>query len=364
MGGRQAGRVQPLVREGDGAPGCSRYSSNLAAWAVGHGARLGMLLGMVLFAACGAWESVPDADPGALKAFEVPERSTKISPDTAVQAFKAETDQASEYRLGDGDDLFLEVVGRPELSGPHRVGPDGRITLSVAGPLQVRNLTRQAAAAAVAKALSPYYRNIYATLRVDKYNSNRVVVIGRVENPGALSFETPPYLLEVLAKAGGLPLLRKEQVLTRCAVIRGEKILWLDLKRLLTGDTSLNVRLQRDDVVYIPDSTDTSVFVLGEVKTPGVYRLTPQMSLMDVLSQAGGPAVDANLDEIHLLRPSKRLHLALSIEQLLSADPSLNVAIEEGDIVYVPRSGIAKIGYMIQKINPFAYLLLISTIAF
>ncbi|MEZ5584694.1 MAG: SLBB domain-containing protein [Candidatus Competibacteraceae bacterium] len=51
-----------------------------------------------------------------------------------------------------------------------------------------------------------------------------MIVLGRVENPGVLRFDTPPTLLEALAQAGGLPLLlRKEQLLTRCAVIRGEK---------------------------------------------------------------------------------------------------------------------------------------------
>jgi polysaccharide export outer membrane protein len=315
---------------------------------------LGVLLTLT---ACSFWETVPEATPDALNAFEAPKRSTKVSTDEAVNAFTADREPSSEYRLGDGDDIYLEVVGRPELSGAHRIGPDGRITLSVAGPVTMRHLTRQQAAAEIAKALAPYYRNAYATLRVDKYNSNRVIVIGRVENPGALSFETPPHLLEVLAKAGGLPLIRKEQVLTRCAVIRGEKILWVDLKRLLTGDTVLNIRLERDDVVYIPDSTDTSVFVLGEVKQAGVYRLTPQMSFMDALSQAGGPTVDADMDEVHLIRPSKRVNLALSMEELLSADPKLNVAIDEGDILYVPRNGISKVGYVIAKMNPFGYWL-------
>lgn len=315
-----------------------------------------------LLSGCGAWETVPDADPETFQRFDVPERSVRLATDEAVRAFRAETDDAADYRLGDGDEVFLEVVGRDELSGPHRIGPDGRITLSVAGPIMLRNLTRQGAAEAITKALNPYYRNIYVTIRVDRYNSNRVIVIGRVENPGTLSFDTPPFLLEVLAKAGGLPLMRKEQVLTRCSVIRGNKILWVDLKRLLTGDTNLNVRLQRDDVVYIPDSTDTSVYVLGEVKEPGVYRLTPQMSFLDVLTQAGGPTVDANTHSLHLVRPSKNAHVEIDLPDLLVPDPKLNVAIEEGDIIYVPRSNAAKFGYFLQRLNPFSILFAIRTL--
>ena len=78
-------------------------------------------------------------------------------------------------------------------------------------------------------------------------------------------------------------------MLTRCAVIRNKKILWVDLKRLLNGDLSLNIRLKRNDTVYVPDAYDTSVYVLGEVNKPGVYRLTPKMSFLDALGQAGYP---------------------------------------------------------------------------
>jgi polysaccharide export outer membrane protein len=319
------------------------------------------LLLAILLAGCTAWESMPDATPGARYAFEVPDRSKTYSTSEVVQAFKAEVE--TEYRVWDGDQIQVDVLGRPELSGLHTIGPDGQITLPVAGVLLVRNKTRQDAAQTITQALSRYYKDIFTTLRVERYTSNRVIVLGRVEHPGALQFEYPPLLLEILAKAGGLPLLRPEQVLTRCAIIRGEKILWIDVKRLLTGDMSLNVQLMRNDTVYIPDSTDTSVFVLGAVNKPGVYRLTPQMSFLDALSQSGGPAPDANLAALHLVRPSKQAHLIIDLYDVLHPDPNMNMSMEEGDIIFVARSWEAKIGYVLQKINPFATLIALKGFA-
>ena len=178
-----------------------------------------------------------------------------------------------------------------------------------------------------------------------------------------LRFDTPPTLLEVLAQAGGLPLLRKEQLLTRCAVIRGDKILWVDLERLLTGDLALNISLQRNDVVYIPDASETPIYVLGAVRTPGVYRLTRQMSFLEALGQAGGPTVDANLGRLHVIRPAKGVNLAFALEQLLEPDPSLNVAMEAGDILYVPYHGVAKIGYILNRLNPFSTLFAIQQLS-
>lgn len=274
-----------------------------------------------------------------------------------------ESEVPSQYLIGPGDKLTVIVAGRPELSGQHTVGPDGNITLPFAGTIRMLDLNRDQAAEAIRRALSTYYLDVYITVRIDEYTSNRVVVLGRVEHPGVVHFEDNPTLIEVLSRAGGFPILRPEQVLTRCAVLRGNKILWLDLKRLLNGDLSLNIRLKRNDIVYIPDAYDTTVYVLGEVNKPGVYRLTPKMSFLDALGQAGGPNIDANTDEIRLIRPGQGLNQAVALDRVLAPDRTLNVALEEGDIVYVPRRGIAKIGYILKQINPFALLLSIQSLA-
>ncbi|MBK1643669.1 capsule biosynthesis protein CapA [Thiocapsa imhoffii] len=316
------------------------------------------LLATAVLSGCGTWERVPRATPDAAAAFEVPERRIEATSFELLKQFE----EAGEplYRLGPGDEIVVDIAARPEISGSHLVGPDGFITVPFAGPVLIGDLTREQAADQVLAALEPYYFDLSVTVGIMRYGSNRIVVLGRVENPGVLQFDSPPNLLETLAQAGGLPLLRPEQLLTRCAIIRGDAILWVDLARLLTGDLSLNIRLQRNDIVYIPDSTDTPVYVLGEVQSPGVYRLTPQMSFLDALSQAGGPTRDANLNRIHVIRPADRVNFSFSFMQILQPDPSLNVALKEGDIVYVARSGVSQIGYILDNFNPFSTLLLIN----
>ncbi len=322
--------------------------------------RLVLLFCILLLSSCGAWETIPDATPNAANAFEIPDRSKRISQPSAIKEFIEETKKVDDYLLYDGDDINIEVIGRPELSGVQPIGPDGRISLSVVGSVMVRNLTREQAAETINKALSPYYLNIFTTVRVEHYKSNRITVIGRVERPGEILFNTPPRLLDILAQAGGMPLMRKEQVLTRCAIIRKNTIIWIDLTHLLTGDTNLNVPLQRNDVVYIPDATDTAVFVLGAVNTPGVLRLTPQMSFMDAISQAGGITKDGNFSEVHLIRPSADVNMVIDMSDVLTPQKNLNVAINEGDIIFVPRSKAAKIGYILQEINPFTTMFAIT----
>lgn len=303
---------------------------------------------------CGAWETIPEATPNARAAFQAPEKREKLSSKSDYIPFKK--NPVESYELWDGDEINIEVLGRPELSGPRTIGSDGKITVGVVGSLLVRGLSRDKAASDIDKALGAYYKHVRTTVHVNKFASNKITVLGRVENPGSVPFDSPPTLIEVLSKAGGFPLLRPEQVLTRCSVIRGDQILWVDVARLLAGDMSLNVQLQRNDVVYIPDAFDTSVFVLGQVEKPGAYRLTPQMSFLDAIAQAGGPTEDSDKTQIHLIRPDQSVNLEVNLEDLLSPNKSAIVALKEGDIIYVPKNGIEHFGYYIRKLSPFSQI--------
>jgi polysaccharide export outer membrane protein len=53
----------------------------------------------------------------------------------------------------------------------------------------------------------------------------------------------------------------------------------------------------------------------------------------------------------------------VALDDVLAPDRTLNVALEEGDVVYVPRSGIATVGFWLSQVNPFAMLLSIQSIA-
>lgn len=257
------------------------------------------------------------------------------------------------YRLGAGDQVNVQVVGRPDISGRHVLGPDGVITVPVAGPVSLEAMTRTEAGDEVRKALDRYYEQPFVQIGVESYTSFRVTVLGRVQVPGQLAFDKQPRLLEALAKAGSLPVIDKQATLTRCAVFRGrDRIIWVDLKRLLNGgETAYNIALLRGDVIYIPDSSDTMVYVLGAVHRPGAYRLTPDMSLLDALSQAGGPNEDGNLDEIGIYRPSRQLSERVSLKDLQSGQRRVNFSMEEGDVLFVPKTGIANFGYVTRNLG-------------
>jgi polysaccharide export outer membrane protein len=307
------------------------------------------------------------AVPGSVddQSFQMRLKNRAFTSAEMLKTFESPADE--NYRLGSGDEITIDVWGRAELSGKHQIGPDGRITLPVVGSVILTGLTREEGASAVVQAYSKFYTNLSATLNVDVYTSNQIFVLGRVSKPGAIIFDRPPTLLEAITRAGSLPvggMGAENAQLTRCAVFRGrDQIAWIDLKALMTGaNLSLNLQLQRNDIVYVPDADDQLVYVLGEVKIPGAIHLTPNMSLMDALSKAGGPTEDAARGKMHLIRPSRELNRQISFDQLLSPDPNLNIALREDDIVYVPKSNIGKLGYMLQRLGGFGNLLVVGSV--
>lgn len=270
------------------------------------------------------------------------------------------------YLFGEGDEIVLEVWGRPELSGKHVVGPDGMITLPLAGHVQLANRSRDEAVGAIQRAFHSYYFDTSVTLRVEKYTANRIFILGRVSHPGALQFETAPTLLEAITRAGSLPVGgvgADKAALNRCAVFRGgDRVVWIDLKALLNGgNLAYNLRLRRNDVVYIPDSDDQLIYVLGSAEHPGAYRLTPGMTLLDALAQAGGTNREADANRLHIIRPSQGLNHQFSMKSLLSPEPGLNFSLEEGDILYIPRHGMTSIGYIMQTLSPLSSLLFVGS---
>ncbi len=257
------------------------------------------------------------------------------------------------YRIGSGDVVRVEVFGRPEVSGKHIVGPDGAITVPIAGDIVLGERTREEARNLIAQRLQNYYTQPTVSLIVDEYTSNQVTVLGRVERAGTQKFAQAPTLAEVLAGAGAMPILDKQATLTRCAILRGrEKLIWVDLKSLLNGDPAYNLRMKRGDIVFIPDSSDTSVYVLGQVGKPGSYRLTPRMTVLDAIAQAGGPTEDGKPEQIGLYRAGSNTTEMIAFTELINPARVLNYALEDGDVIFLPRSGLAEFGYFMRQLSP------------
>lgn len=295
--------------------------------------------------------------------FTASKKENKITPAHLLEQFDA---RQEDYTIGAGDEVAITVWNRPELSGKHSVGPDGQITLPYVGPVRLEGLTREASVAAVTKLLAPHYEDLNVTLQVTRYESNRIFVLGRVASPGVLRFEGRLSLLEAVTRAGGLPIGgigADKAALSRCMVFRGkDQVVWIDLRSLLNGSNlALNIHLRREDTLYIPDSDDQMVYVMGEVRRPGAVRVTPEMNFLSAIAQAGGPSPEARTGKVRLVRPAENLEREFDLKDFYRGGKVVNVSLQDGDVIYVPRSTFGTVGYVFEKLSPLTGWMLFGT---
>ena len=315
------------------------------------------VLASLLLSACGGLSPIApeqiQALPKALPGFKAVQRLEAAPMASKADLAALEEAADSDYRIGAGDVLRVDVFGRPEVSGRHVVGPDGRITLPLIGEVLVAEATRDEAVQALNGRLRGYFSRPVTTLGVEEYTSNQITVLGRVERAGVQRFPRLPTLAEVLANAGAMPILDKTATLTRTAIMRGrDRLIWVDLRAMLNGDLAYNIRMKKGDIVFIPDSSETAVYVLGAVSRPGSYRLTPRMSLLDALAQAGGATENARPERIGVYRAGAQRVEIFDLAALIDPSRAINHALEDGDVIYVPSSAMADIGYALRQLAP------------
>src|SRR6185295_15174551 len=111
--------------------------------------RLGLGI-LLLLAGC---ESAPEPLPPVV--FKPLPPPTPFSKSEALQQFDAAPLEA--YRIGEGDGVTFQVWDHPELTVTQAVGPDGVVTLPVAGPMRVSGMSREEAAKAVRAELLKFF---------------------------------------------------------------------------------------------------------------------------------------------------------------------------------------------------------------
>jgi polysaccharide export outer membrane protein len=328
--------------------------------------------------------SLQAQEPAANPSSPVPARAAQIqSPsepkltvrsEEALKDFQPAAD--AEYELGAGDEISMDFPGRPELTaaGKQVIGPDGRITLPLAGSIMVVDLTRSAAQKAIVTALTPYYTDLSVTVRVDKYSSNRVQVLGYVQHPGQILFEGAPTLLDAIGRAGLIaPTTTNKGETTNvgsgipetCTIYRGNSAaVSVNLRQLLlSGNDLADLRLRRNDKIYVPEPKESFVSVLGEVGKPGTIPLTPESTLTSVLSLAGccGEGGGFNPD-IHILQPSTGKEYKVKYNQILTLAGQKEYTLHSGDVIYINKTGLYKATWILQRISPVATMVSLAAL--
>lgn len=177
-----------------------------------------------------------------------------------------------------------------------------------------------------------------------------IYVFGAVNSPGRYAFNSDLGFLDIISAADGPNKdanLQQIKISHRNGTHASVTTLNLTLY-FETGDESLLPKVVPGDVIYIPHQdgnwldkpANRVVRLMGEVKKPGRYSFNSQMSLLDLLAEAGGPTDKAYIDKIMIVNSSccgdKSQTFSLRNYIKYPAETPIPM-LRPGDTVYVPN---------------------------
>jgi len=93
--------------------------------------------------------------------------------------------------------------------------------------------------------------------------------------------------------------------------------------------------------VTLMDIRRFKIQVLGAIHSPGYIYITPVDKVFDAIEKGGGVQKFAHPDIIKITRGEKTIEVKLK-DYLSGSDPSQNISLKEGDVIFVPFSEYAK----------------------
>ena len=253
-----------------------------------------------------------------------------------------------EYVLGPGDKLEIFVFRRDEMKEEATVSPTGKISYYLIGDLQAGGSTRFQLRDTIAARLAKFIKKPEVVVRITEYRSHKIYLLGQVKNPGVYTMTTDFSLLEAISAAGGTT---PNANLGGAYVVRDGKILLVNFVKLIEqGNMEENIPLSPEDVIYIADSRDQRVFVLGEVNKQSAVSIRHRLTLLEAITEAGGFTRDARKNAILVMRGN------LSQPEIMKVDAermdiAAGLALERGDIVYVASSSFANVEQIAVRLS-------------
>lgn len=260
------------------------------------------------------------------------------------------------YLIGPGDVLSIEVWKQPDVSRDVVVNDEGEIRLPPIKRIRVMGMTVPQLEERLTEALSRYLIDPAVFVTIKEYNSQRVIALGETAT-GMYPLKRRTTLVEFLGQIGGptgnadifhIKLIKKDG-----------KIFTYDLNELVKDpQKSEEVLVSGGDTLYVPPLEMNKVYVLGNVNSPKAITIKGKLTLIDAITEAGGPSTNAVTKSIIIVRGElgSSKGIRINLDQILkNADVAQNIELMPGDIIYVPKSFIVDVETFIRIIGTPLY---------
>ena len=231
------------------------------------------------------------------------------------------------YVLGPGDNVKVDIYGASQASNVYTISPDGDITISGYGPVNLSGLTVSQAQARLRSTLGSRYSSSSIKMGLGQTRTITVNVMGEVNTPGTYTLSAFASVFHALYMAGGVSEIG---TLRNIKVFRsGRLVTTVDVyDYILNGKLTGNIRLSDNDVIVV-SPYDCMVEITGNVKRPMYYEMKKTESVSSLLKYAGGFTSEAYTKSI---RVSRKNGNKLSVFNVGEFDMS-SFKIADGDVV-------------------------------
>jgi protein involved in polysaccharide export with SLBB domain len=239
----------------------------------------------------------------------------------------------SEYVVGPGDSIEIQLIGNTKGRYSLVVGRDGRINFPELGPIAVSGQRFDDVRSMLEGRVRDQMIGTQVSIGIGELRSIRVFVLGDAQMPGSYTVSGLSTITNALFASGGV----KEIGSLRNIELKrnGATVSRLDLyDLLLRGDSRGDARLLPGDVIFIPP-VGATISLAGEVRRPAIYELKDEASVADLIRLGGGltPKADSTLATLERIENRQRITVDLNIANA----SGLSRRLQSGDILRVPE---------------------------
>lgn len=191
-----------------------------------------------------------------------------------------------DYVIGSGDELQVRGWGMVDIDITATVDRSGAIYIPHIGSVKVAGVRYADLQGYLKKAVARVYKNFELTASLSQVRTVQVYVVGHAVRPGTYTLSAMSTMLNALFTSGGPDAggsMRNIQLKRGNTTVTS-----FDLyDMLVNGDKSRDATLRDGDVIHIPE-VGAQVAMIGNVRRPAIFEITPKSSLADVVKWAGG----------------------------------------------------------------------------
>lgn len=285
------------------------------------------------------------AAPANAQATDMPRVEQTLRPQDVLDViFHISTTGSDAYRVQPGDQVALSFTAASQLNGAQQVMPDGSIELPGANTsVNIAGMTTDEARMEVQRAydrkmlFQPNRNQLSVLVTSPLSNENRLR--NTLTHPGTgmsreITVGTDGYAS--FPEIGSVPL--QGVTVNQLEAMLNERY------AKLPGRMSVNVLLK--------STAGNEIYVLGEVGAPGSYPIRRPVSVLEALTMARGSNIKAQLDSVVIMRRNGNQVESRSydVEKALAGDASQIAYLQPDDMLYVPKTGLAKAGELARQL--------------